>query len=371
MSTLRVAIVGAGHLGRIHAKLAKSNEQFEVVGVADPSPAALELVRQQLALPTYLDYTSLIGQVDAAIVAAPTVLHYELASTLLRAGIHVLVEKPLASSPDQADRLVQIATSHRRVLQTGHVERFNPAWTALAPYLSQPKYIECSRLGPYSGRSTDIGVVLDLMIHDLDLVLSLDRSKIKQVSASGIAVLGNHEDLAEARIEFESGCIASMRVSRLATQPQRKMQVFTADCYANIDFSAAEVQLVRPSEAVQSRDVMLDELSPAERMAAKDRIYLDHLTLETIATPGRNAILDEQNDFALSIQTGCAPAVTGEDGYRAVDAAHRVLEAIAAHRWDGAASQPWRIGAQAEIAPKIIPMPGAANRNAQTKRRAG
>jgi predicted dehydrogenase len=371
VSTLRVGIVGAGHLGRIHAKLAKSNEQIRVIGVADPSPAALELVQNQLALPTFQDYTHLIGQIDAAIVAAPTVLHYEIASTLLRAGVHVLVEKPLASVADQADRLVQIARSHHRVLQTGHVERFNPAWTAAAPHLTHPKYIEGSRLGPYSGRSTDIGVVLDLMIHDLDLVLSLDKSPIANISASGIAVVGAHEDLAEARIEFESGCVASLRVSRLAVQPQRRMQIFTADCYANVDFSASEVQLIRPGEAIQHRELMLDDLPVAERMAAKERLFVDHLNMQTIAAPSRNAILDEQNDFILSIQTGSSPAVTGEDGYRAVDAASRVLDAIAHHRWDGVTSQPWRVGAQAEVVPKILQMPSVDHRSHTTKRRAG
>lgn len=370
MTALRLAIIGAGHLGRIHAKLAKSNEQFVVIGVADPSDAALTLVREQLSLPTYQDYTHLIGQIDAAIVAAPTVLHYELASTLLRAGVHVLVEKPLASSADQADRLVQIANSHRRVLQTGHVERFNPAWTAVAPNLAQPKYIESSRCGAYSGRSTDIGVVMDLMIHDLDLILSLDRSQISSVTASGIAVLGQHEDLAEARLEFASGCVASLRASRLATTATRKMQVFTPTCYAHVDFSSSEVQLVKPQDAVLHREISLDEMPAAERMAAKDRIYTDLLMLETIAAPTRNAILDEHNDFALSIQTGSQPAVTGEDGWRAVEAASRVLEAIAAHRWDGIHSTPWRIGASADVHPHILSMPHRDHPSQSVRRRA-
>ena len=157
MSALRLAIIGGGHLGRIHAKLAKSNEQFDVVGVADPSPQSRQLVIEQLSLPTVPDYHDLLDQVDAAIVAAPTSAHYEITSTLLRAGLHTLVEKPLASSPDQAQRLVQIANSHRRVLQTGHVERFNPTWTTAQSHLGRPKFIEAVRAGAYSGRSTDIG----------------------------------------------------------------------------------------------------------------------------------------------------------------------------------------------------------------------
>lgn len=371
MSALRLAIIGAGHLGRIHAKLAKSSEQFDVVGVADPSDAALKTVSEQLGLATYSDYTQLLGKIDAAIVAAPTMLHYEVASTLLRAGVHVLVEKPLATNPEQAGRLVQMARHHNRVLQTGHVERFNPVWTAAIPHLRQPKYIEGLRAGPYSGRSTDIGVVMDLMIHDLDLVLSLVRSEITHVSASGIAVVGNHEDLAEARIEFASGCIASLRVSRLATQASRRMQVFATDSYASIDFSASEVQIVKANEQVMNREVSLDQLSAAERMSAKDSIYGGLLQIETISAPSRNAILDEQNDFALSIRSGVAPAVTGEDGFHAVDAASRVLEAIADHRWDGLHSKPWRIGAHAEVEPKILPINSSQQSPNKNKRLAG
>lgn len=371
MSALRLAVIGAGHLGRIHAKLAKSSEQFEVVGVADPSPAALQLVTDQLGLPTFTDYTQLLGKCDAAIVAAPTMLHYEVASTLLRSGVHVLVEKPLATNPEQAGRLVQIARHHNRVLQTGHVERFNPVWTAAIPHLRQPKYIEGMRAGPYSGRSTDIGVVMDLMIHDLDLVLSLVRSEITHISASGIAVVGGHEDLAEARLEFANGCIASLRVSRLATQATRKMQIFAAEGYANIDFSASEVQIVKVSEQLLNRDISLDQLSAAERMAAKDSIYGAMLSMQTISAPSRNAILDEQNDFALSIRSGVSPAVSGEDGYQAVDAAARVLEAIADHRWDGIHSKPWRIGALAEVEPKILSITAAQQAASKNKRLAG
>ena len=371
MSALRLAVVGAGHLGRIHAKLAKSSEQFEVVGVADPSQAALQLVTEQLALPTFTEYTQLLGKVDAAIVAAPTMLHYEIASTLLRAGVHVLVEKPLASSPEQAGRLVQIARHHNRTLQTGHVERFNPVWTAVIPHLRHPKYIESMRAGPYTGRSTDIGVVMDLMIHDLDLVLSLVNSEITHISASGIAVVGSHEDLAEARIEFASGCIASLRVSRLATESTRRMQVFAGDSYANVDFSAAQVQIIKPSDQLLQREVSLDRLNATERIAAKDSIYGTLLNVETIKAPSRNAILDEQNDFALSIRSGTAPCVSGEDGYQAVDAAARVLEAIADHRWDGIHSKPWRIGALAEVEPQILSITRDQQAAAKTKRLAG
>ncbi len=360
MSKLKLAVVGGGHLGKIHAKLAHAHDQFELVAVADPSHESRRMIEEQLGLPTVADYHELIGKIDAAIVAAPTLAHYEVTSTLLRAGVHTLVEKPLASSADQAQRLVQMARSHRRVLQIGHVERFNPTWTAAQPHLGKPKFIEAVRAGAYSGRSTDIGVVMDLMIHDLDLILSLDRSPVESIQASGIAVLGTHEDMAEARLQMASGCVVNLRASRLSTEAARRMQLYTAECYADINFSASEVVIIKPSEEVLARAVALDELSMSERMAAKDSIFGTLLKREILAAPSRNAILDEHHDFALSIQTGCSPSVTGEDGARAVEVAMRIVETLQRHAWDGQHSKSWRIGPQAMVEPNILSFPAAA-----------
>lgn len=371
MSALRLAIIGGGHLGRIHAKLAQAHEQFHVIGVADPCRQSRELVAQQLSLPTVADYHELLGQIDAAIVAPPTIAHYEVTSTLLRAGVHALVEKPLASTADQAQRLVQIAASHGRVLQTGHVERFNPTWTAAAPHLGRPKFVEAVRAGAYSGRSTDIGVVMDLMIHDLDLILSLDRSPVEEIHASGIALLGAHEDMAEARLQFASGCVANLRASRLGTEATRRMQLYTTECYADINFSASEVQLIKPSNDVLNRGVALDELPLVERMQAKETIFGHLLERQTLVAPSRNAILDEHNDFALSIQTGCLPSVSGADGARAVEIAQRVVETLQQRAWDGRDSKPWRIGPHAMVDPQILPLPSRSRFPSVDRRRAG
>ena len=359
MSRLRLAIIGGGHLGRIHARLASTHQQFQLVAVADPSPESQAMVSSQLNLPVVSDYRELLGRIDAAIVATPTVHHYEVTSALLRAGVHCLVEKPLASTPDQAQRLVQIARSHSRVLQTGHVERFNPKWTTAIGHLGKPKFVDAVRSGPYSGRSTDIGVVLDLMIHDLDLILSLDRSPLQQVHASGIALLGSHEDLAEARLTFASGLVANIRASRIAPLATRRMQLYTSTCFAEIDFSADFLKIIRPTEEVLARQVALDDLPAAERLAAKDGVLETLFSIETLPAPGRNAILDEQNDFALSIQTGSPPAVSGEDGARAVEVADRILDAIAQRQWDGQGSRSWRIGPLAMLQPRVIPFSAA------------
>lgn len=372
-SKLRLAVVGGGHLGRIHAKLASSNEQFDLVGVADPSAESQALVSEQLAVPVTADYREWIGQIDAAIIATPTEHHYEVGCCLLRSGVHCLVEKPLASSGDQADRLVQIARNHSRVLQTGHVERFNPKWTSATPHLGAPKFIEAVRCGAYSGRSTDIGVVMDLMIHDLDLILSLDRSDIERIDASGIALLGSQEDIAEARLTFSSGLVANLKASRIATTAARRMQLFTTAGFAEIDFSADEFTLIKPSKNIVDRVVALDELSTSERFTAKEKIFSDFFTVEMLEAPERNAILDEHNDFALSIQTGSPPSVSGSDGARAVEVAERILDAIAQRHWDGASSRNWRIGAHASLQPTILAMPRIDSpvEKPSTDRRAG
>lgn len=372
MSKLKVAVVGGGHLGRIHAKLACANDQFELVAVADPSASSQQMITQQLGLNAVADYREIIGKIDAAIIATPTVSHYEVASTLLRAGVHCLVEKPLANTADQANRLVQIAKSHSRVLQVGHVERFNPKWTRVVPELGKPKFVEAVRCGSYSGRSTDIGVVMDLMIHDLDLILSLDRSNVEEIQASGLALLGTHEDLAEARLTFASGLVVNLKASRVATSANRTMQLYTTDCFAEIDFNADHLKIVRPSPEIFARLVTLDEMPMDERLAMKDRVFESYFTVENLLAPGRNAILDEQTDFALSIQTGSAPAVTGDDGARAVEIAGRIVDAISRRRWDGQGSRSWRIGAGAMSQPQIIPIrPEVVSGNADTTRRVG
>lgn len=370
MSRLRLIVIGGGHLGRIHSKLASANEQFELVAVVDPSPESQALVTSQLNLPVVSDYRSLLGRIDAAIVATPTVTHYEIGCQLLREGVHCLIEKPLTSTADQAARLVQIAKRHSRVLQTGHVERFNPKWTTVVSHLGAPKFVEAVRCGVYSGRSTDIGVVMDLMIHDLDLILSLDHSPVENIQASGMALLGSHEDLAEARVTFSSGLVANLKASRIAQSAVRRMQLYTTQCFADIDFASDQLQVIKPSQDVISRMISLDELDPAQRMAAKDRIFDTFLSVENLSAPGRNAILDEHNDFALSIRTGSHPAVSGEDGARAVEIADRILESIARRQWDGQGSRSWRIGAHAMLQPKIIPMWTATEQPEESQRRA-
>jgi len=368
VSKLKIAIIGGGHLGRIHARLAKSNEQLEVVAVVEPVAAARASISSELDLPTCEDYHQLEGRIHAAIVATPTLYHYVVASSLLRSGVHVLVEKPLAATTDQADRLVQIAKRHARVLQVGHVERFNPSWTAVGSHLGTPKYIDCVRAGAYSGRSTDIGVVHDLMIHDIDLVLSLIHSPVHSVSACGLALLGDKEDLAEARVHFANGCIANFKASRVSLEAARRMSLYTTTSMADIDFAKNVVRIVKPSNEVLEREIHLDQLPAAERARAKDSIFNELFQVETLPAQPRNAILDEHNDFILSIRTQAAPIVSGEDGLRAMQLAGLILDQIAQHRWDGESSRAWQIGPGAMPLPKILPLPLPAQRKDFTRK---
>ena len=212
MNPVKVAVIGCGHLGRIHTKLLCEAPGFEVVGVADPNSAARDQVEQQFDLLTYADYRSLMDRIDAAVVASPTFAHFDAAAELLLNGIHTFVEKPLTSCSAQAQRLLQIADQQKCVLQVGHVERFNPAYQAALEQVGHPRYFESERTSGYTFRSTDIGVVFDLMIHDIDLVLAAVDSPLANVRASGISIFGRHEDIAEARLEFANGAIANLNV---------------------------------------------------------------------------------------------------------------------------------------------------------------
>lgn len=337
MTRLRVAVVGAGHLGRIHARLAASSPHLHLTAIVDPLESARESVaREHGALPL-ADYRELFGQVDAAIVATPTSTHFGVVRELLRGGIHVLVEKPITPSVDEADQLVRQAKQGQLVLQVGHVERFNPGLTAVHEKLYDPKFIEARRLSGYTFRSTDVGVVLDLMIHDIDVVLSLVQSPVERVEALGVSVLGDHEDMVNARLKFASGCIADLTASRVSYVSQRSMQVFTSQCSATIDFAARRASLVQPSEAVLDRSFSVGSLTAGQRDQLRDHFFNDVLWKHDVPVVEVNAIEEEQRDFATAIRTGVQPRVTGADGREALAVAQQILERVAAHQWDGLA----------------------------------
>ena len=330
----RVGVIGGGHLGRIHAKLLSANPQCEFVGVADPSSESRSLVQSQLNTTAIEDYRQWLDAVDGVVVAAPTFLHNQIGVWCLSRGIHVLMEKPIASSLAEASQLVQLAKANSCTLQVGHVERFNPAWQLACSQLhaDSVRYIEAAREGVYTGRSTDIGIVLDLMIHDIDLILSLVNSSVDSVSAYGWNAIGETEDFATACLKFRNGAVANLRASRISPTPKRSMQLYTDDGFVEIDFSSSVVSNTCAVEDVANGLRQADMLPPDQRAKVKDSLFVDWLSkVDTKATPV-NAIEQEHCEFILAIQSGKKVSVTGEQGYHALEVAARILDQIAMNR---------------------------------------
>ena len=328
MKRLRIAVVGAGHLGCIHARLLKSVDDVELIGVVDSAPSRAGQTAELLDTAGFTDHRQLAGKIDAAVVAVPSTNHHAVGLELLSAGIHLLVEKPLATSVAQADALIAAARLHGAVLQVGHVERFNPALTAVESLPGRPRYIEAVRCGRYTGRSTDIGAVFDLMIHDIDVVLSLVRSELVDVQASGSTLIGPHEDQAEARLTFADGCVANLRASRISRQPARTMQIHSDDAYADVDFSGPAASVVLPDARLLRGEIEFENLSGDQRRLFIDELFSRWLPEEQLAVEASNAILEEQQDFITSIRSNSLPRVTGEQARDAIAVAERILAAI-------------------------------------------
>lgn len=304
--SLRCAVVGVGHLGRFHAQKYKMIPEAVLVGVCDTSKDTAEKVAAELQVTPFFSARDLIGKVDAVTIAASTPAHYDLCELFLQNGVHVLVEKPITETSAEGSRLCELADKRGVRLQVGHVERFNPALKAVESKLKEPLFIECHRLAPFKVRSTDVDVVLDLMIHDLDVILSLVKSAPASVSAVGTPVLTKKLDIANARIEFENGAVANVTASRVSQNTQRKFRVFQKDQYLSIDFQAGEVNLLTKT----------GEWS-------EGTIPLDH---ESHSMEKGDALLDETKDFVVSIAENRAVKVTGWDGLKALKLAEEIIK---------------------------------------------
>lgn len=355
MNKLRVAVVGAGRLGGFHAQKLAALDDVELVAVADPSEDARNRVAAQCRARAVADFREVLGAVDAAVVAVPTRMHHAVGMELLGRGVHCLIEKPLAATLAEADDLVAAARRGRALLQVGHVERFNPAIQSAAPHVRNPKYIEAVRASGFTFRSTDIGAVLDLMIHDIDLVLSLVRAPVRRVEALGLSVLGGHEDVANARIEFATGCVASLSASRVSYEAVRRMHVWAPRGFASIDFATRKTRIVRPSEALLLREFDVDRLAADDVENLKTRLAEVHLPQEDIEAAAVDALALEIRDFVDSIRQGRPPRVSGQQGRDAVALADEILAKIASHAWD---DQPdGLVGPMAAPGPSVIPAP--------------
>lgn len=352
MSKLRLAVIGAGRLGGFHSQKIARAKGAELYAVVDPVAENRERVAREHGCGAMADYRELYGRVDAAVVAAPTAHHYEIAAALLDHGLHLLVEKPLCPTPGEAAALVHRARQNRLVLQVGHVERFNPAFTAVEGQIGEAKFIEAVRSSGFTFRSTDVGVVLDLMIHDIELALALVRSPVTRVQAMGLSVLGGHEDVAHARIEFASGCVAVLNASRVSYQPARLMQVWSDRAFAAIDFNARQTSVVAPSETLRLRRFDVDRLTPDEVAYYRDHLMDEHLPRTVRDFAAVDALALEIDDFLSSIRQSRQPRVDGQQASEAVAVAAMVLDSIEGHRWNDTAA-----GSHATPAPHVVPAP--------------
>ena len=342
MKPLKVGVVGVGHLGRHHARILAAMPDVELVGVVDARLEQAEAVARACSPSTraLTDHRELFGHVDAVSVAVPTRFHRAVAGDFLERGVPCMVEKPLATTLLEAEELVALAEDRSVPLQVGHIERFNPALSALDGLAFRPKYIAAERLGTYTFRSTDIGVVLDLMIHDIDLVLSLVQAPVRSVEAVGVGVFGGHEDIANARVTFEDGCVANLTASRASFQATRKMRLFGPEGYVTLDFATKQGTLVRPSDRLRRGEVDLDGLDLGQPAAVKERLFGKILRVDQVQGEGREPLALELEDFVAAVRTGSRPRVTGVDGLRAIRLADQVLRSLESHAWEGTPDGP-------------------------------
>ena len=320
---LKIGVLGAGHLGKIHIRLVQElKEQFELVGFYDPFDDNAKAVAEQFGIQRYVNMEDLIDACDCLDIVTPTIAHYECASLAIRKSKHVFIEKPVTQTLDEAKSLMQLASEAGVKVQVGHVERFNPAFVAAKEYLKRPMFIETHRLALFNPRGTDVPVVLDLMIHDLDSILSVVKSGIKRISASGVAVVSDTPDITNARIEFDNGCVANLTASRISLKNMRKSRFFQKDAYISVDYLEKELEVVQMEE-IEGEAGPFDLVFDMGNGKPVKKILLDKPTLAQ-----SNAIKEELRTFGESITNNTQPIVTLEDGFRALDVAHQILEKI-------------------------------------------
>ena len=307
---IRTAVIGVGYLGRFHAQKYAGLPNSQLVGIADPSATARAAVAVELKVAAHADYRDLLGKVDAVSIVTPTPLHFEVAKAFLEAGASVLVEKPMTVTIAEGEGLIEIAARHRRILQVGHLERFNAAVLAVQPTLTVPRFIESARLAPFKYRGTDVDVVLDLMIHDIDLILSIVRSPVVSVDAIGSSVFSKEIDIANARLRFANGCVANATASRVSLKTERKLRLFQDDAYLSLDLQQKILTVIRKGEGV-GPDGM-------------PQVAIDEKTYEQ-----GDALKAEIEAFLAAVAGGSAPPVSGEDGLLALRTAVSIGEQVA------------------------------------------
>lgn len=333
MSRIRVGIVGAGHLGRIHTRLIKNVSDAKLSCIAEPQPLLQQKLLDEHNCHVVSDYRKILDDVDAVVIATPTITHHEVASFFLERGIHTLIEKPMTHCVDQAKELVELAEQNNATVQIGHVEHFNPAVRKAIEFVGQPKFIESSRCSGYTFRSTDIGVVHDLMIHDIELVNWLFGSEVNNTQSVGMSVMGGNEDIARSWIQFECGGVANLTASRCSFEAERKMRIFGTEGFASIDLATSTLKAIRIPSWVRQREFSFQDCSPEQVEFIKANLFSQVLPVEEVTVEPANAIQLEQQDWIDAINEGRQPTICATTGFRAVKVAQQVLEQIAEHHW--------------------------------------
>ena len=314
---LKVGVVGCGHLGKIHIKLLIQSKNYSLSGIYDSNSKISELAALDFKCKAYQTFESMLEEIDVLDIVTPTPSHYEYAKIAIEKGIHVFIEKPVCSNIFESNELINISKSHDVKIQVGHVERFNPAYTAVEKNINKPMFIESHRLAKFNPRGTDVSVVLDLMIHDIDIILNSVKSNVKQISSSSVSVISDTPDIANARIEFENGCVANLTASRVSLKNMRKTRFFQSGKYISIDFLNKESEVVEIDDESSGIPVMTLELNNGKQK----RIYFNKLTILE-----NNAILDELDSFANSIKNNTKPKVDIADGHNALEIALRIID---------------------------------------------
>ena len=306
---IKVAVIGVGYLGKFHARIYSEHPDVDLIGVVDTHSGQVEEIASQYSTTAYSDFNDVLDQVDAVSIVVPTTYHHEIAMPFIQQGVNVLLEKPIAATVDQAQQLVQAADKYNVTLQIGHLERFNAGIVALSELVDTPRFIEAHRLGEFTVRATDVDVVTDLMIHDIDIILSLTKSEIKTVSAVGSKVLTDEIDIANARLEFENGSVANVTASRVSNKKFRRIRVFAPDKYLAVDFNAQNVEVITKTEK-----------QPDQPFAGLKREVLEINPVQPLDA--------EIAHFVKAVKTNANPAVTGHDGLAALALANMIKDSI-------------------------------------------
>ena len=302
MQRIKVGVVGVGHLGQHHGRIYSQLPKIELVGVVDVNEERVKEIAQRFSTSPYLNYKELRGKVEAVSIAVPTFLHYKIARDFLKWGIHILVEKPFTQTVEEAEELLSLAKKKERILQVGHIERFNTAIEELEKRIENPRFIESHRLGPFKERGTDVGVVLDLMIHDIDIILNLVHSEVSQIDASGVSVLSQKEDIANARLKFANGCVANITASRLTKEEVRRIRIFQDNTYISLDYLKQELLIYRKiQQKIVVEKPFITKQEPLKR---------------------------ELESFVECVRCGTSPLVSGEQGKKALEVVDKILQQI-------------------------------------------